>query len=247
MKFIVVIAFLIAFVCASSLKTNFKDNSIELDLDLSKDSPIGFAMKGRVDPKNEQRNQIQTFLRLAGEYIPILAAYNSEDNNLEYFRAMYFQIGDTIEIEIQLYFQLLVGWRVEPGRTSDKGFEVTYTPFALGSTRTSMKVTSWPGIVESGVHATYLNVSAPINLSILDLGKFCLSSTYTVRPGIVNFRFNSSLKQCEDEIIESILYGQRWLDITCSYNTPVDFVFANKILYSGISGDITGEQCFDIF
>lgn len=79
MKVIIALACVLA--CSYAINMYGEDGLVKFDFEKD-DSPIGFSMKGEIDPHNDQNNKIQTFLKLAGYYIPILESMNSETNSL---------------------------------------------------------------------------------------------------------------------------------------------------------------------
>ena len=103
-----------------------------------KESPISFMMKSKVDPYNDQKNRIETFLRFAEEYISILEAVNSQSNSLKFTRSF------SINLDVLYYFQLEVGWYVDPDAIFDEAFDTIYTPFAWGSVTIAVNGTTWP-------------------------------------------------------------------------------------------------------
>lgn len=92
-------------------------------------------MKGQIDPKNEVNNKIETFLRLADYYIPILESINNQANNLKWTYTTSFGVGP-FTFSVWADFNLVVGWEVwlKSGTSQLNGtvFNVVYAPFAWG-------------------------------------------------------------------------------------------------------------------
>ena len=50
---------------ATSFVGNHETESIDFEMDVHKDSPIGLFVKGSISPKFETNNKIQAFIKLA--------------------------------------------------------------------------------------------------------------------------------------------------------------------------------------
>mmetsp|Transcript_29908 Transcript_29908/g.26457 ORF Transcript_29908/g.26457 Transcript_29908/m.26457 type:complete len:128 (-) Transcript_29908:252-635(-) len=125
-------------------------------------------MKGELNPLQTSDSKISTFLRLVGEYIPILESL-SDQNSLKFqkFWAIDFL---SIKLDFSFYFQLIVGWRVEPGMTTLDRYDVVYTPFAYGETSLKTNGTTLPVQGSTEYTLQYLNAYAPISLSLWQSG-----------------------------------------------------------------------------
>mmetsp|Transcript_10619 Transcript_10619/g.9355 ORF Transcript_10619/g.9355 Transcript_10619/m.9355 type:complete len:246 (+) Transcript_10619:43-780(+) len=244
MKLIIVLIAVAMVVSSTPFNTYEKDGAIEFDHEFYEDSPVGFAMKGKVDPNNEELNKIETFLRLAGEYIPILQSLAQSDNTLKFQKKWNVHFMG-INVEFLYYLQLIVGWTVHPGEHKGDRFDVTYTPFAWGSTAFSSNGTAFVAQGVSEITLEFLYAYAPISLSLYDDGKVCFSSWYDVDPVHFGIRMDLELIECQDEILDSLLNGSPDLSWSCDLIDQVDFNFFEEDITPGWSGNITGTQCIN--
>jgi len=244
MKAILIFSVLLVIVCAIPLSTNQNNKVIEFDLDLYEESPLSFTMKGQIDPLNDQKNKIEMFLRLAGQYIPILESLASQENSLQFQRRYNFHILG-INVDVLFYLQLMVGWEVNPGKPVEGRFDVVYIPFIWGSAATTTNGTVW--LANGGAETTleFISARAPISLSLYQNGKVCFSSKYSIGPVQTSGNFDASLLECQDEILDDLINGNPIFVWSCNM---IDQVFINLWdydFYSGTKGDIIGETCFN--
>jgi len=243
MKTILLLAVVIVLTCATPWTTFKKDDKIGFKFDAYENSPISLAMEGVVDPQNDKMNEIQAFLRLAGQYIPILEALSSQDNSLQYQIRNRITIANIIDIEYYFYLQLIVGWEVSPGGSTVDSYNVTYTPFAWGSTAVGTNGTTWPA--EAGAEASmeFIYAYAPISLSLYQSGKVCFSSRYVINPVQFGVRLDASLRECEDEILDDVINGNPIFEWNCNMIDEVNVNFIDIDLFDGVRGTLTGLQC----
>ena len=244
MKIAIILAVVLVIACASPFTATTADKPIKFDLDFYEDSPIGFSMKGQVSPRNEQQNKIETFLRLAGEYIPILESLANNDNSLTYTRRWHIGVLG-FNLDVNVYFQLIVGWRVQPGNGTAGRFDVVYTPFAWGKTSAGINGTSWPAVGSTEAVLNYLDISAPISLSLYQAGRICFRGGYVAEAVTFHHNLYGSLRECQDEILDDLINGTPIFVWSCNYIAPVNTTIFDLSLVDGFFGDIVGETCID--
>lgn len=94
---------------ALTLELKGEDGLVKFEFDPTKEEVFGLVMKGQIDPKNELNNKIETFLKLANYYIPILESINNEGNNLKWSYVNSFSLGP-FTFNTWADFNLVVGW-----------------------------------------------------------------------------------------------------------------------------------------
>lgn len=244
MKTILILAVVLAFALAGPFSAMKKDDGIDFKLDTNEDSPISFAMKGSINPRNEEMNKISTFLRIAGEYIPLLEQLGSQDNALEWRRWWNISILG-VNVDVTLYFQLIVGWRVDPGGATAGRFDVVYTPFAWGRTAAHVNGTTWPVVGSTEAVFQYLHVYAPVALSLYNTGRVCFGADYVVEPATFRQHIFGSLRECQDEILDDLINGTPIFVWDCNYIAPVNTTLIDFLVYDGMSGDLGTDICFN--
>lgn len=238
---IILFAMLIAACMAASFIGNKETGNIDFEMDVHQDSPIGFFVKGSIDPKQDTNNKIQAFLRLANQYIPLLESIANNENSLKYTRDWHVQFAG-INLDIHWWLQLIVGWRVVPGSYSANFYEVTYTPFLHGATFGRVNGTTWPAVGSTRLGLQYVNAYAPTAVTLYREGKVCFSSRYVVDPIHLENHVFAALNACEAEIIDEII-NQQPIHLGCNYTNPVNFTLFNANLTSSFNGNIIGETC----
>lgn len=111
-----------------------EDGLVKFEYNPMESELFGLVMKGHVDPKNELNNKIETFLKLANVYIPVLETINNEGNNLKWTGSYSINIGP-FTFNIWADFNIIVGWQVylASGQNSTSNvFNVVYAPFVWG-------------------------------------------------------------------------------------------------------------------
>ncbi len=244
MKAILFVAVVLAFAAAFPSFEGKMEEPVKFDVDLFEDSPISFAMKGQVNPINEQQNKIETFVRLAGEYIPILETLAEKEGSLTWQRWWDVNVLG-INIRVEFYFQLIVGWRVQPGSTIAGRFDVVYTPFAEGVTWARTNGTTWPAIGSAEAILHYVNFTAPIAFTLSNTGRVCFGGGYYLAPVTFYQNIFLSLRQCRDEILNDIIYNQPLFVWDCDLVAPVNATLFDLHLYEGFSGNLLAETCID--
>jgi hypothetical protein len=244
MKVLIIFALAVALVVCSGPLNIFKSGeAIGFDLDVYQDMPVSLLMKGQIDPKNSDVNKIQTFLKLAGTYIPILEHIGTANEGaLTWERHWNINVMG-FNLDASYYFQLIVGWRVSPGGQSAERFDVTYTPFVYGYTYGTVNGTGVPavGSVEAGVQ--YVLAYAPISLSLYQAGKICASSYYMVEPVHVRNHLSGALLGCQDEILGDLIDGTNFPNWQCNFTEAINVTVFDVNITEPIRGDILGEHC----
>ena len=241
MKITLFVVLIVAFT-ASAFSGRQENGQIKFDMDVHKESPIGLFVSGLLDPRTESNNNIQTFLRLANQYIPILKSIANEASSLNYEYNYRIQVAG-LTLDIYVYFQLYVGWKVNPGSYSASYYEVTYTPFVFGHTAARVNGTSWPAIGSTRFGLVYADVSAPIGVTLYREGKVCFGGRYIANPISLSTDLYAALNACEDEIIDKIINGQSWA-LRCNYTNPVNVTIIQKNFTDVHTGDLIPQTCF---
>ena len=244
MKTILILSVVLALALAAPFTAKQHEDGINFNLDTNEDSPFSFNMKGMINPRNEELNKIQTFLRIAGEYIPLLESLGSEDNSLEYTRQWTIDVIG-INLNIEFYFQLIIGWRVTPGGATAGRFDVVYTPFAWGRTSGSVGGTTWPAEGHTEAVFQYLHVYAPVALSLYSTGRVCFGADWVVEDGTFWQHLFISLRECQDEILDDVINGNPIFVWQCNFNEPFNNTLLDFTVYNGMSGDLGTDICFD--
>ena len=235
---------LFALLVAACLATSFsgtKDGKISFDLDIHENSPIGMKMSGIIDPRNEKNNQIQAFVKLANQYIPVLQTLGKAQNEFTYSRDWHVTFMG-VNIDIHWYFQLIVGWRASPGTSSASFYEVTYTPFVWGGTFGRINGTTWPAVGSTRAGLQYVHAFAPVAVTLYREGKICFGAGWVVEPISFHNRVFAALNECGAEIIDEII-DQQPIHLGCNYTAPVNFTLFNVNFTDTYSGDIIEETC----
>ena len=244
MKVLIIFALAVALVvCGGPLNIFKSGESIGFDLDVYQDMPVSLMMKGKIDPKNSEINKIQTFLKLAETYIPILEHVGTANEGaLTWERHWNIQVLG-FNVDASFFFELIVGWRVTPGGQSSDRFDVTYTPFVYGYTYGTVNGTGVPavGSVEAGIQ--YVLAYAPISLSLYQSGKICSTAFYVVEPVRVGNRVYGALNACQDEILGDLIDGTNFPNWQCNFTAPINVTVIDRNITDPIRGDIFGEQC----
>mmetsp|Transcript_1483 Transcript_1483/g.1624 ORF Transcript_1483/g.1624 Transcript_1483/m.1624 type:complete len:238 (-) Transcript_1483:43-756(-) len=195
------IAFALLFALALSAATIGKDGSFNFEQDSNSDSPIGVFMKGRVNPRDDADTNVETFLRLAEQMIPLASSVASDKapGKLQYTRQWCFgNIGDAISVCINANAELWVGWRV--GHTGETGlYNVTYTPFSFLRGGFNASASSYPAEVSYGGFFSIYDIQVPINLLLAET-QICYSGTFNLYPTSAYTAINTNLLQCERSI-----------------------------------------------
>jgi len=239
---LVVLACIIAFSCAMTAYQN--EDKIKFNYDVHEGLPFSIFVEGELDPKNEQNNKIQAFLRLANKYIPILESLAGKENELKWERYWRIQFAG-VDVDVYGYFQLIVGWRVNPGGYTQDRFDVTYYPFVWGGTYGSVNGTTWLAVGSAEAGLRYVFAYAPISLQLYSSGRVCFQGSYVVEP--VHFRSHlfAALTECHDEIIDEVLDGHFLPVWKCNLTAPVNVTVFDVNFTDPFTGDFLPQTCFD--
>lgn len=243
MKSIIAIALLIALTSALNLKG--EDGLIKFDMEDS-ESAFGFAMRGHIDPKDELNNKIQAFLKLAGQYIPILESMNSKTNNLSWTRRFTLSLGGLGSIVIDGAFEVVVGWRVfvasgGANSTSDH-LDVTYQPFIHGYTGALVQGDTYLARGFYNATLNFVRAQAPISLKVYNTGKVCFSGNGVLLPVQLGTTISASLKGCKAEILTDIIDS---LPITlgCGFGPYLNLTHLNQTFTSATNFNVLNYAC----
>lgn len=238
MKLLLFVALIALAACTSVYE---KDGLINFDVDMHQDSPIGFAMKGQINPADDSQNSIGTFLKLANQYIPILEEFSEKTNKLSWDQRWHIDLPG-FDLTFYLYFELLIGWTVQPGTVGADSYEVTYTPFAFGSTLGRFNGTTLPGHGYFRAGLRYLDFEMPIALTIYRDARICFDTFYTVSPVTLSVTFGLGLIECVREILDDVL-NNRAITLLCSPVESVDVDLVDQDFTNRIERVIVGETC----
>ena len=199
MKFVIIALLIASAFCASMVE---KDGNLHFEADSSPELPVGLTMKGLVNPTNEADNNIETFLRLAGELIPLAQSSmnDKESNKLQYNRQWCFGggAGSAFSSCVNLNAELFVGWRVYlEGETGS--FNVTYVPFTLFRAGANVTASSFPAEVAFGGYFSVVDLQVPVNLLIAQT-QVCYSARFALYPAAAYTSITTDLLQCERSI-----------------------------------------------
>ena len=217
-----------------------EENKINFSYYVHQASPIGLTVRGVIDPLNETQNKIQTFIRLANQYIPILEALAGADNSLTYEYNYRINIAGFV-FDVYVNFNLWVGWKVNPGGYTSDRFDVVYTPFVYGYAYNRVNGSSFPAVGSHEIGIIYANASAPIALQLFSSRKICFQGSYAIEPVKVKKNLFAALNACENEIIDKIINGAGFMDFKCNYTNPVNVTLIEKEFTSRMAGDFVPQ------
>ena len=237
---LVFFALILAVCFAATMKAN-ENGMIDFEMDVHKDSPVGIYLKGSLDPKDEQNNQISAFIKLANEYIPILESLANSNQELTITRDWNFNFAG-INVDVHWYLQLIIGWRVAPGTSSANFYEVTYTPFVWGGTFARLNGTTWPAVGSTRAGLQYAYAYAPVALTLYREGRVCFSARYVVEPIHLENQLFAALNECRAEIIDELVNSQP-IHLGCNFTAPVNVTLFNVNFTDTFAADIIGETC----
>lgn len=243
MKVLLLVA-LLAIVANARFETEIFGKLIRFNFDNTGEFPIGLTMSGTIDPQDDTNNKISTFLRLAGSYIPILENVSNPENKLTYERIFRINFAG-IDATLDLYVQLLVGWRVFNHDSPDKFLKVVYTPFIHGWMTARFNGTTLPGYGSYSADLQFIRAYSPIELNI-DTNKVCFGANYTIMPIYLKTNMNVALQECKTEIIDDIL-NQQPLILGCNFTPRLEFTHLDVNITSLVQEDIIDEDGACIF
>uniref|UniRef100_A0A7S3NFQ6 Uncharacterized protein n=1 Tax=Euplotes harpa TaxID=151035 RepID=A0A7S3NFQ6_9SPIT len=245
MKAIIFVAVaLLCVVSSAPLRAYEENKQIKFDYDVYGDSPIGLYVSGLIDPRNENLNKIQTFIKLANQYIPVLESIANANQELKWERRWNVNVMG-FNVDVYAYFQLYVGWRVNPGGYTTDRFDVTYTPFVWGMTYGNLNGTSFPAVGQTSFGLQYAYAYAPISVQLYKAGKICFQGSYVVEPVNLRNHLFAALNECRDEILDDLINGGKIFDWACNYTNPVNITIWDKNFTNRMAGDFIGQTCFN--
>ncbi len=190
-------------------------------------------MKGQIDPKNEINNKIETFIRLANYYIPVLESINNEANNLKWSYVTSFGLGP-FTFNVWADFNLVVGWNVMLNSGTDPingtVFNVAYTPFAWGwaDSYNQLASNSFAAGWYNGTlwySRNYLNIT----LQIYGDGDVCFTGVANSWPVQFMTNLTASLQSCQTEILGQII-NKVPISLACNFSVPFNMTHLNYSL-----------------
>ena len=238
MKIILLVA-LLAIVANARFETEFFGKLIRFNFDNTGEIPIGLTMSGTIDPLDDTNNKISTFLRLAGTYIPILENVSNPENKLTYERVFRINFAG-IDATLDVYVQLLVGWRVFNHDSPDHFLKVVYTPFIHGWMTARLNGTALPGHGSYVTNLQFIRAYSPIELNV-DTNKICFGANYTVMPIHLLTNMNVALQECRTEIIDEIINFQPII-LGCNLTPRLNFTHLDVNITDLVQEDIFDEN-----
>ena len=234
---VIILAILIAAVLGASVVQ--KDNKVHFEVDTNEGSPVGFTMKGFLNPENDDESNVETFFRLAEQLIPLAQSSISDKkgpSNLGFtFKRCFGQLGGIIGLCAYADIELWVGWRVN--HTGDQGsYSVIYTPFSYLQGGGNISASSYPAEVSYGGYLSAYNVQLPINLSISQQ-QICYGAVFNFFPTTAFTAINTNLLQCQRSIPEL----QDWV---CNRVEGVRFQHLSFEFFDGFDLTVLEPDCF---
>mmetsp|Transcript_38865 Transcript_38865/g.70778 ORF Transcript_38865/g.70778 Transcript_38865/m.70778 type:complete len:245 (+) Transcript_38865:1-735(+) len=243
MRIIFWIAIILAVAVAAPVTTEVVDKQISIKMDMHEDSPIGLYMEGLFDPKDEGNNKLQAFLKLANQYIPILESLANASNDLTYERTWRVQFVG-VDVIVDFYLQLIIGWKVTPGQYFGDSYDITYTPFAHGVTYIRGNGTTWPYYGSLGAGTRFITFDAPVGVQLFKEGKICFGGQYILDSIHAGIHMEGAPKQCADEIIDNLIDGVP-IHLDCEYISPVNITLVDVNFTDPHVGEFIPQTCFD--
>ena len=243
MKTFLLVAILITLALAGPFELKQEGNNIQFSMNVHGDSTYGLQLNGVLDPREDSNNKIGAFLKLADTYIPLLESLGTEKGSLKYERWWRFDFLGA-DVWVYWYFQLIVGWRVNPGSMSSDFFDVTYIPFVWGGTYAHTNGTTWPARGSAGVGLQYVLAYAPIGLQLYRQGRICFGGSWTVEPVHLRTDLFAALNECKAEIIDEII-DQVPIYLGCNYTNPLNITLYDVNFTDTYHGDLIPQTCFD--
>lgn len=244
MKAIIAVTLLLA--CTYGLQITGEDGLIKFEMDAHQGSPVGLVMKGHVDPTNELNNKIETFLKLANTYVPLLESVNNQNNNLRWTDTWSFNIGIGT-ITFSGTFDIVVGWRVNLDNATDtdtQQLNVDYIPFVWGWANGLLQGDTIPAQGWYNATLWFARAYAPIGLDIT-ANDVCYSGSASVLPVQLETTINSALKGCYSEIIDEVLAGEP-IYLTCNYTAPFSQPHINLNFTNDYNNQFLNKDCITL-
>lgn len=242
MKYLILLVALVALATAQ-MSAYPNGDTMDFDMDLNPGMPVGFALKGKVDPRDEINNKLTAFLKLAEVYIPVIETMGTEGANLKWDRTIDITI---LGWGIQLYidFEFVIGWRVSiTDEIAGNLWNITYDPFAHGYFNTS--VSGVTPMIRGSYYSEFdfVDAHAPIAVEIFDT-QVCLDMDYRLYPITLRTHMDIELRECQQEILDMLTHGNvfYW---DCEYGHRLDADHFDITFVEYISGNLGSEICFN--
>ena len=199
---IVILALLVCAVFGASMVQ--RDGKVDFEVDTHPESPVGFTMKGKVNPQNDEESSVETFFRLAEQLIPLAQSNLKDDKegtSLQFYRRFCFLgggLGDAISVCGYANAELWIGWRVY----HDGGlglYNVTYTPFSYFQGGVNVSAASYPAEVSYGGYLQLYNLEVPVNFLISE-SQICWDGDFLLYATQAFTAINTNLLQCQRSI-----------------------------------------------
>lgn len=247
MKVILAAALLMA--CATALSLTGEDGLVKFDFDSNEDSYLGLVMKGQIDPKDDTNNKIETFLKLANYYVPILDSVKGQDNSLKWWRTWNIDLPAGLgSMWFNGTFELVAGWSVytnenQLNMTADY-LDIAYVPFVWGWASGELTGNTSPWIGEFNATLWYVRAYTVINLEVHNTGSVCFQGSGHLWPIQLDGFLQSSLKSCYAEILTEIIEGVP-ITLGCSYSSPIYVPVLNSTFTGNYTQPLINQKCFN--
>jgi len=246
MKTIIAVALL--FACASAFSIKGDEGLVKFELNAHEESPIGLVMKGHIDPKDETNNKIETFVKLASAYIPILESVKNENNNLKWTNNWHFNVGIG-SISLHWNFEIIVGWKVrvnsnDLNMTSDH-LNVAYVPFISGFTNAGLQGDTYPARGYYNATLWFARAYTVIALQIFSSGNVCFEGTGYLWPVQLTSALSSALKGCKAEILDEVFNGIP-IVFGCNYTEPFVTPHLDISFTQNFTEPLIGQTCVNL-
>lgn len=247
MKTIIAVALL--FACASAFSIKGDEGLVKFELNAHQDSPIGLVMKGHIDPKDETNNKIETFLKLASTYIPILESVQNENNNLKWTNTWHLSLGGLGSISLHWNFEVIVGWKVrvnsnDLNMTSDH-LNVAYIPFISGFTNGGLQGDTSPARGYYNATLWFARAYTIISLQVFSSGNVCFEGTGYLWPVQLTSAISSALKECKSEILDEVFNGIP-IVFGCDYTLPFVTPHLDISFTQNFTEPLIGQTCVNL-
>ena len=247
MKVILAVALLVA--CTSALEMVGENGLIKFDFDSQPDSLIGLVMSGQIDPHDDTNNKIETFLKLANYYVPLLDSVKGEENSLKWWRTWNFALPAELgSIWFNGTFELIAGWGVylnenNLNMTTDY-LDVAYVPFVWGWTSGELLGQTWPWLGSFNATLWYVRAYTIVNVEVHNSGSICFGGSGHLWPIQLEGGIVSELKYCKAEILTQIINGIP-INLGCGYSAPVAVPVLNQTFTQNYTQPLVDRRCFN--
>ena len=236
MKGYIILALMLAASFAAT--ENEAGSLINFNFDPNPESPMSLLMRGTIDPVNQEKSEMTTFLRLAQQLIPLAesAVSDEHDGGLKLTRFWcYGGTGEAFSLCVFGYAELVIGWKVS--QIGDLAYNLTYTPYTYLTAGGNATAGSYPAEVAYGVFFSITEIEIPTNI-LLSSSQVCWSSKFVKYPTALYTVFNANLLQCQRSIPDMTPWGCQRIEGAGFRHLEYSFDF-------GATYDLLEYSCFN--